>query len=434
MTGLSLSLLGPGLPTPRLADGVDLLGEFQGGGSIEPRFLIRRSDGAMLIFSTIVYRLAEELDGRADAAELAERISLRTGGSIDVAGVCYLLKHKLEPLGVVAGGGQQAGSGHSVLKLAGRTAFFTARAVRPAASLLRHLFHTPVVVCLLTAAVAVHLWLLHGGSSLAPSRDLLERPENLLVIVLVAFLGALFHEFGHAAASLYGGATPGVIGLGLYLVWPAFYTDITESYRLDRPGRIRTDLGGVYFNLLVTLPLAGMYGLTANKVWLWAILIQHLVILQQFMPFLRLDGYYLFSDLTGVPDLFGHIGPVFRSLLPGRTAADKVAKLRRGVRAAVVLWVVSTVCVLACLAGWLLLSLPRIVKGAGNLVTALWISAVHHAALGRGLASLANVIQATLVSIQLLGLAIMLVAALRLAYRSGCKAVERLGGNKLRAG
>ena len=34
------------------------------------------------------------------------------------------------------------------------------------------------------------------------------------------------------------------MGAGLYLVWPAFYTDVTDSYRLGRAGRLRTDLGG----------------------------------------------------------------------------------------------------------------------------------------------------------------------------------------------
>ena len=38
------------------------------------------------------------------------------------------------------------------------------------------------------------------------------------------------------------------MGTGLYLVWPAFYTDVTDSYRLGRAGRLRTDLGGLYFN------------------------------------------------------------------------------------------------------------------------------------------------------------------------------------------
>ena len=43
------------------------------------------------------------------------------------------------------------------------------------------------------------------------------------------------------------------MGAGLYLVWPAFYTDVTDSYRLGRGGRLRTDLGGLYFNAIVAV-------------------------------------------------------------------------------------------------------------------------------------------------------------------------------------
>ena len=49
------------------------------------------------------------------------------------------------------------------------------------------------------------------------------------------------------------------MGAGLYLVWPAFYTDVTDSYRLDRGGRIRTDLGGLYFNAIVVVLTFGWW-------------------------------------------------------------------------------------------------------------------------------------------------------------------------------
>ena len=32
-------------------------------------------------------------------------------------------------------------------------------------------------------------------------------------------------------------------------------------------------------------------------------LIQNFAMLQQLLPFLRLDGYYVLCDLTGVPDI-----------------------------------------------------------------------------------------------------------------------------------
>ena len=85
------------------------------------------------------------------------------------------------------------------------------------------------------------------------------QPGLLLVVFAVTVLSAGFHEFGHAAAARYGGATPGAMGAGLYLVWPAFYTDVTDSYRLGRGGRVRTDLGGLYFNAIVAVAMFGVW-------------------------------------------------------------------------------------------------------------------------------------------------------------------------------
>ena len=49
------------------------------------------------------------------------------------------------------------------------------------------------------------------------------------------------------------------MGVGIYLVWPAFYTDVTDSYRLPRAARLRTDLGGLYFNAIVAVATFGAW-------------------------------------------------------------------------------------------------------------------------------------------------------------------------------
>ena len=46
-------------------------------------------------------------------------------------------------------------------------------------------------------------------------------------------------------------------------------------------------------------------------------LVLQLQMLQQLIPVVRFDGYYVLSDLAGVPDLFARVGPVLRSLRPG---------------------------------------------------------------------------------------------------------------------
>ncbi len=127
-----------------------------------------------------------------------------------------------------------------------------------------------------------------------------------------------FHELGHATATRYAGAEPGAIGAGIYLLWPVFYNDLDDSYRLGRTDRLRCDLGGVYFNVLFILVLFVAFGLTGFTPLLVVAAAQHLVILQQFLPFVRLDGYYVVSDLAGVPDLFRRIRPVLAGLVPGR--------------------------------------------------------------------------------------------------------------------
>ncbi len=65
-------------------------------------------------------------------------------------------------------------------------------------------------------------------------------------------------------------ASPGKMGCGLYLAWPAFYTDVTDAYRLGKKGRLRTDLGGVYLNVIVIIATFGLYFATGYEAILLA--------------------------------------------------------------------------------------------------------------------------------------------------------------------
>lgn len=155
---------------------------------------------------------------------------------------------------------------------------------------------------------------MHGvGQGLRAS---VEQPLVFLLVAAVAVVAAGLHELGHAAACAYGGAKPGGMGAGIYVVWPAFYTDVTEAYQLDRRGRLRTDLGGVYVNAMIVIAAALIYTGTGYEPLVLICFLLQIQVLQQMLPFLRLDGYYVVSDLVGVPDLFRRIGPVLRQASP----------------------------------------------------------------------------------------------------------------------
>jgi putative peptide zinc metalloprotease protein len=190
------------------------------------------------------------------------------------------------------------------------------------------------------------------------------QPALFLLAFGLVVVSAAFHECGHATACTVGGGRPGRMGAGIYLAWPAFYTDVTDAYRLDRKARLRTDLGGVYFSCLLVLALGGAYGLTRFEPLLLIAFLMQIEVVHQMLPFLRLDGYYVVSDLVGVPDLFKRTGPILKSMVPGRAPEPSVVELKRWVRNVVRLWVLVVVPVLAFNICMILLSFPRLVTTA----------------------------------------------------------------------
>ncbi len=148
-----------------------------------------------------------------------------------------------------------------------------------------------------------------------------------------------------------------------------FYTDVTDSYRLDRRGRLRTDLGGVYFNAVAIVAAGLTYFATGFKPLLVFIVVSQLQVLYQFLPTVRMDGYYVVSDLIGVPNLFAFVGPVARSLLrrssPGH---GPLLQLKRRARVAITVWVCLTVPILALNVGFFAAVAPRVLP-------ALWSAA-----------------------------------------------------------
>lgn len=125
-----------------------------------------------------------------------------------------------------------------------------------------------------------------------------------LLIFMVA--SSLFHEIGHASACKYFGIRHGGIGFGLYLNFPVLYTDVTEVWRLGRMQRCVVNLAGVYFQCFAILGLLGLYALVPLDEVRYLILTMNLGFLMTLNPFFKFDGYWLASDLLGVPNLRKH--------------------------------------------------------------------------------------------------------------------------------
>ena len=102
----------------------------------------------------------------------------------------------------------------------------------------------------------------------------------------------------------------------MYLMYPVFFTDVRTTTASRRWARVRTDLGGFYFNLIFALGVFGLYVLTRQEVLLVMILLMNFEIIHQLLPVVRLDGYWTLADVTGIPDFFSRMGAFLRSILP----------------------------------------------------------------------------------------------------------------------
>ncbi|MBV9792592.1 MAG: hypothetical protein JO016_01525 [Actinobacteria bacterium] len=433
-------------PTP----GLSLLGEYQGSGFTDPRFLVRRADGQVIQLSRLLYLVsvavaeAAAKGNSAVGAELiAAGVSEQFGRDVTAANIRYLVSTKLVPLGVVVAGGtdqtpapdQPAGSPPRVNLLLGlkvRGVLLRPRAANAVGRALAWLHVPPLVVVILAGFAAFEGWLFFVHGAISPLLGVLDDPVLFLAVGALTLASLLFHEFGHASACRYGGARPGLIGFGLYLVWPSLFTDVTDAYRLSRAGRLRTDLGGVYFNAIFILLLGGCYAVTGQPVFLAAAFLDNFQILQQLFPLVRMDGYFILGDVAGIPDLLGLLGPIMASVLPGRAARRAGARaraLRRGPRVLVTAWVLVAIPLLLVALGYTLWHLPALVTTASWSFTSGVAGARADFAAGHPAAGLAAGLNVVLLLLPLAGLAYLLA---RLALRGVLAPVRAYRNGRLR--
>ena len=362
---------------PRRADGVVLIGELVGSGYREPPSLARRGDGQTIQLTGLLHLVLESVDGVRDHAEIASRVSARFGRTVTADNVRTLVDQQLRPMGLLTrpdGTQPVVKKSNPLLALRFKVAVSDPQRTRRLTGPFARLFHPVVVVAVLAAFLAVCWWVFWQKGLASATYQAFDNPGLLLLVVAVTVLSAGFHEFGHAAAARRGGATPGVMGAGLYLVWPAFYTDVTDSYRLGRGGRVRTDLGGLYFNAIVAVLIAGAWWATGWDALLLVVATQILQMVHQLTPLVRFDGYHVLADVTGVPDLFHRIRPTLLGLLPWRWHHPESTVLKPWARTVVTVWVLAVVPLLAFSLFAMVESLPRLLGTA-------WVSMLKQAAL-----------------------------------------------------
>lgn len=376
---------------------------------VDERYLVRRADGQVILLTLALYLIISGLKENHSLDRVARDVSQQLGQPVTKDVVTQVINVKIKPLGilhdpsVVLVATASVEAERPLLSLTMRGTLVPPRVVR-ALTWLFHPLYWPFIIssALCSLLVADYYVLFVNGVS-----EELTQIQNQPILILPTFgilvASMVFHEIGHATACAYGGGKPGRIGFGVMLVFPALYTDVNDAYRLSRAARVRTDLGGVYFNAVSIVLLTLVFIDTGYAPIIPAVVFIHITMLQQMLPLVRLDGYYVLSDLVGVPDLFGRVKPVLVSLIPGRHD-DRVDQLNPGARRIVAAWVVMVVPILLGTTLLFLWYMPTFVRNSYHSFQEQWIEANYSFEDHRWAALSLAVISLVLLSIPFLGL------------------------------
>lgn len=122
------------------------------------------------------------------------------------------------------------------------------------------------------------------------------------------FVTIIFHEFGHVAACRRFTGKNGGIGFGIYILYPVFYSNISAVWHSTKQQKIIANLAGIYMQLWFVLAFYLLGSYTGNGFFVAFSKVMVFMCFIQIIPFIRSDGYWLLSDLTGVANLLEKSG------------------------------------------------------------------------------------------------------------------------------
>jgi len=286
--------------------------------SLETQHVLILPDQKKFQISHTASQIIEELvDKPLSIQELASKLSAKWNTDISVEDLLKAFESEKWPRGLVRkgygrecealedGAEERKQSSNLLGTFFIRHTLVPAGLLRRIAQRLTWLYERRFAAFAILTVLVVHGLLLQH--LLAPSTRLLQAfrlsAAQYLAALGLMFAGVVVHELGHAVAAKRCGINPGEIGIGLYLIYPALYTELGFAWFLPRMQRVLIDAGGFYFQFLFTVPLYCLFRFTHTNIYLVVLLSLDFLFIASLFPLFKFDGYWLLSDGLGVPNM-----------------------------------------------------------------------------------------------------------------------------------
>jgi putative peptide zinc metalloprotease protein len=133
---------------------------------------------------------------------------------------------------------------------------------------------------------------------------------DFLVLYAILFGIVVVHELAHAYTSKHFGGRVTAMGFALVYLTPAVYTDTTEAdVMATRHERLIVTLAGVWSELMICSVATIVWWGTApdtpvhNGAYFLMMMTGIMSVLLNWNPLMKLDGYYLLTDITGISNI-----------------------------------------------------------------------------------------------------------------------------------
>jgi|GEM_PF-1680128 len=310
------------MSAPRLKEDIRIA-PFENGSHDRGLYLVEVGDACLVVNEALHGVLLALRECPETLEELARIYELRTGQKVSVEVLSDLLSSRI-PESLFSHTPYPAHKTPFIFSVR----LIPERLVRPLSSVLSLLFSKWVVIPVLCAFVAAEYWVFSESVSAIHHKF---QPADLPLLYLALIGSTLFHELGHAAACRRYRCPHGDIGFALYFIYPAFYTDVTKTWRLTPRRRAVVDIGGVYFQCILIVALAIYVSLSGSLFALRIIWLTQLALFFTLNPIFKMDGYWLLSDLSGLTNLHKQMRETLACAF-GRLTGRPAASSLRGAR------------------------------------------------------------------------------------------------------
>ncbi|WP_277932072.1 peptidase [Bacillus cereus group sp. BfR-BA-01361] len=264
-----------------------------------PRYLIKFDNGLQLKVTESLRNLFNYMDGTTSIGDICTMVQTNHDGNITINELTELINEHLLPKGVLVGSEKKA-SHHSAITF--RIAIFHASYLKKASEYFEFLFFRGVFVLfsIFFSISLIHYFFQANTENIS---NTFGSVYKFTIAILLLLFSIIIHELGHIVAAYRYKIQPKDVGMGLYMMRPVLFVDLSDTWRLPRRQRVVIDLGGIYFELWIFILFELCYFISGFQEFFVANQFILITVLYNLYPFLQYDGFWVLTDILGIANL-----------------------------------------------------------------------------------------------------------------------------------